>query len=352
MKKPRIILADPDPSYIAPLQLKFVQMFFNQIELEIITQRDYYESLFSTPQKADVLIVSEDFYDHSVRKHNIGKIFLLAEQPDQGGTGDLNVDRIFKYTSIKEIVNEIIGKSPAFAELGSLAKREPQIIVTYSAQGGVGKTTLSLGICGWLAKNFKKVLYINASRLQSFQYLLENRSVITSPDVYTKLSHPDVNLYRDIQHVIRKEQFSYLPAFRAALMSLGISYSVFEKLAVSAQKSGDYDFIIVDAESSFDEGAAGLLNVADKVIVVTDQSYSSVYATNVLVSNINGINNDKYIFICNNFTKENDNALISPDITPKFTVNDYVEHIYHMDKLKCADLAKESGIQKTAFLVM
>ena len=37
MAKPRIIIADTDISYIVPLQLKFVEDFFEKVELEIIT---------------------------------------------------------------------------------------------------------------------------------------------------------------------------------------------------------------------------------------------------------------------------------------------------------------------------
>ena len=80
MAKPRIIIADTDISYIIPLQLKFVEEFFEKVEIEIITDKEYYNQLFSTPQKADILIVSEELYDVSLQRHNIGNIFLMTEQ--------------------------------------------------------------------------------------------------------------------------------------------------------------------------------------------------------------------------------------------------------------------------------
>ena len=92
--------------------------------------------------------------------------------------------------------------------------------------------------------------------------------------------------------------------------------------------------------------------MADKVVVVIKQTLVSVLATNILVSNINGANTDKYIFICNDFDKEEDNALISPNLSLKFSVTDYVEHMNHYDSLRCEDYSKNAGIQRTAFLVM
>lgn len=352
MEKPRIIIADTDISYIIPLQLKFVEDFFEKVELEIITEEDYFETLFSTPQRADILIVSEELYSQAMQRHNISHIFVMNEQYEEEQTADLNVNHIFKYTSIKEIFNEITGKSADVLKIEKNGKQETQVVLFYSASGGTGKTTAAMGVSASLTKNYKRVLYINASRLQVFQHMLENHSAITAADVYAKLAAATDNIYLDIKHVIRKELFSYIPPFKAALMSLGLNYSIFEKIIISAKKSGEYDFIIVDADVSFDEDKATLLNISDKVVVVTKQTFAAVLATNILVSNINGASAEKYIFVCNDFNKEEDNALISPKLSLKFSVNDYIEHFAHYDQMKCSDLASDSGIQKTAFLVM
>ena len=54
MAKPRIIIADTDLNYIIPLQLKFVEEFFDLIDLELITDQDYFSKLFSMSQKASI----------------------------------------------------------------------------------------------------------------------------------------------------------------------------------------------------------------------------------------------------------------------------------------------------------
>ena len=352
MAKPRIIIADTDISYIIPLQLKFVEDFFEKIDLEIISEKEYFETLFSSPQRADILIISEELYNQSMQRHNISHIFVMNEQYEEEQTADLNVNHIFKYTSIKEIFNEITGKSADVLKIENNGKQETQIILFYSASGGTGKTTVAMGVSASLTKNYKRVLYINAAHLQAFQQMLENHSAITASDVYAKLSAATDSIYEDIKPVIRKELFSYLPPFKAALMSLGLPYSVFEKIIISAKKSGDYDFIVVDADITFDEEKAALLNIADKVIIVTKQSLASVIATNILVTNINGANTEKYAFVCNDFDKERDNALISPNVSAKFSVGEYIEHFRHYDNIKPDDLSKENSIQKAAFLIM
>ena len=216
MARPRIIIADTDNNYIFPLQLRFVEEFFEQVDLEIITDADFFNEMFATPQKADILIVSEELYDYSLQKHNIGNIFLMTEQYEEDQTDQLNLSRIFKYTSIKEIFNEITGKSSTTLKVDTSKKKEPQIVLVYSASGGVGKTTVALGMAACLTQNYKRVLYINASWLQTFQRMLENQVSISVNDVYAKLANPSENLYSEIKHVLRKELFTYLPPFKAS----------------------------------------------------------------------------------------------------------------------------------------
>lgn len=352
MSKPRIIIADTDISYIIPLQQKFIEEYFEKIDLEIISEPSYFEHFFASPQKADVLIVSEELYTPALQRHNIGSIFLMTEQYAENQMSEPNVNQIYKYTSIKEIFNAIIGKGAASLRVSNVATKETQIILVCSACGGVGKTTIALGISACLNKNYKRVLYINAARLQSFQTMLSNVSPITASDVYAKMASATDNVYSDIKHAIRNEGFSYVPPFRAALMSIGVQYSIFEKIAASAKRTGDYDYIVMDTDTVFDEDKARLMDIADKVIMVTKQNKASVYATNVLVSNINGANSDKYIFVCNDFDEDNTNVLISPDVVNKFAVADYVGHLSHYDQLKANDLANDNDIQKIAFLII
>lgn len=353
MAKPRIIIADTDFDYIIPLQLKFVEEFFEKIDLEIITDRAFFEQKFSVSQRADILVISEELYDRTIQRHNVSHIYLLTERYEEESTADLNVDRIFKYTSIKEIFNEIISKSGSALKLDQQKKQETQVVLVYSASGGTGKTTVAMGISASLTKNYKKVLYINAARLQTFQNMLENETPVTAVDVYAKLRSDNLEkIYEDIKHVLRKELFSYLPPFKTALMSLGLQYSVFGKIVKSAKRSGDFDFIVVDADVTFDEEKAELINMADRVVIVTNQSTAAVSATNILASNINGMNTDKYIFVCNDFDKMQSNALISPRSSLKFTVNDYVDHFNLYEQMSLEELAGESSIQRVAFLII
>lgn len=227
-----------------------------------------------------------------------------------------------------------------------------QIILITSASGGVGKTSVAFGLCRCLERNYKKTLYVNADRLQSFQWMLENGEPIRDASVYAGLSGNLGNVYRIVRHVIRKEGFSYLPPFKAALMSLGIPYRVFALLAEAARKEQEYDYIVIDADSVFDEEKAALMQLADKILIVTKQTEYAVKATNELIQNVNRNNSDKYIFLCNDFKKEEENALLLPTAAHRFTVSEYIEHLPAYEMKGSGLPVQTPGLQKAAFLIM
>lgn len=351
MSKPRVVIADTDINYIYPLQIKFAHDFYDEVELEIISSRDYFVSFFSAPQKIDVLIISDDLYNDVIRRHNIAHIFVMNEQYEDFGRNG-NVYQLYKYTSIKEIFSNIIQIASNVLKTKLAQSAEPQVIMFFSASGGVGKTTLSIGVASYLNKKFqKRVLYINADSLQSFQSILNDTTPINSSNVYTKLILNKGNIYNDVKYAIRTEGFSYLPPFKSALMSLGIDYSVYYQIIKETKESGDYDFIIVDCDINFDDKKAQLISEADKVFIITKQYYSSVIATNLLVSNISGAGTEKYIFICNDFVEQEENILINPEVTLNFSVNDYVEHFNDNRRIKPDFLVKQSSIQRLAHLL-
>lgn len=227
-----------------------------------------------------------------------------------------------------------------------------KIILITSASGGVGKTSVAFGLCRCLERNYKKTLYVNADRLQSFQWMMENSEPIRDASVYAGLSGNLGNVYRIVRHVIRKEGFSYLPPFKAALMSLGIPYRVFALLAEAARKEQEYDYIVIDADSVFDEEKAALMQLADKILIVTKQTEYAVKATNELIQNVNRNNSDKYIFLCNDFKKEEENALLLPTAAHRFTVSEYIEHLPAYEMKGSGLPVQTPGLQKAAFLIM
>ena len=158
MKKPVVVLADTDIKIITPLELRFLEEYDDKIDLQIITDREYFDEYFSTPKNVDVLVADEALYSSELQKQNISKMFVLTEEVGPDKTSDLIAERIQKYSSIKEIFNRIVSLSSSVFGSSFDPVKNTQVLLFYSAGGGAGKTTLALGVSYCLTQNLKKVL--------------------------------------------------------------------------------------------------------------------------------------------------------------------------------------------------
>ena len=352
MGKPRIVIADADETYIAPLQQKFIEAFFDKIDLEIITEEECFRSLFSAPQKMDILVVSEAFYSIELQRHNIENIFLMTEQSSDGQTSDLLVNKIFKYAkNVKEIFHEIIGSSSDSLCAKTEIKKQTQTILVTAASGGAGKTTIALGMAACLAQAHKRVLYIDAEFVQNFQFFLNNTTPISN-ELIPKFQVGNERLFADVQSHIRRELFEYLPPFRASISAYNISFGIFTYLAEQIKKTNVYDFIIIDTDSTFSDEKGDLIDHADKVFLVTRQDLYSVYKTNCMLGNINYSDSDKFLFLCNAFQTEYENTLLNAESHSAFMVNEYIHWIPECEKMHLDELAKVDGLQKIAYSLL
>lgn len=339
-------------SYIYPLQLKLVEDMFDKIELEIITDKTFFENFFNMPQKADVLIISEHLYSNVVQKHNIRNIFVLVETYEDLDAYPTNVTTIYKYTSMKEIFAVIFGKADGLFENELKSKNEPQLLLVTSAAGGMGKTTVAMGLAAALSKKYKKVLYLNSDYLQTFQWLLFNNAPITDNEVYMKLAQDKNTTYQSIKYLIRNEVFDYLPPFKNALLVLGLEHSIITEIALQAKASREYDYIIVDADSCYDLEKVKLIGAADKVFFILTQKHMAVHVTNQFITNIDINDKDKFIFVCNKYDNKKQNSIVSMADELSFIVNDYVENFEHYWDMKDEKFISSSGVQGIAFSVL
>lgn len=177
MKKPVIIIADSDKFYVEALIWKFVETWGNKIELNVITEQEYFQDFFSTLQEADTVLVSAEMYTQELHRHEISKIIVLREDTDlphpQPGILWMN-----KYANIKSIINEAMEECSVRNSQSENGNKDTRVIAVSSAIGGSGKTTISLGLALGLARQHKHVLYISTELSQSFRFFLKNKRTI------------------------------------------------------------------------------------------------------------------------------------------------------------------------------
>ena len=344
MPTPKIVLVDDNIRYVFLLQSRLGEHFQNAVNLEIITERYYYIKYFSEPRIIDLLIIDEKFYTREIQKHNIRKVLLLtdSENVEQDAAG--NVIRIYKYSNMRDIFNAIKSRNVGLFN-AEQSRKGTQIILVTSAAGGVGKTTVALGLGLALERDYKKVLYVDAESFQTFNGLIKSSEFLEGNDLI-ELSNDEVSDYLN-NHVCVNE-ISYLPAFRNPLLSVGLPLEVYRLFIESAKKSEEYDYIIVDSDSAFDEEKVKLMGIADKILFVTEQTEKSCYATNQMIRQISEVNDGKYLFICNRFVQSDKTQ--KHEMRAEYSISEFVE-LYPYGEVEMKTLPLLTGLQRISFLL-
>lgn len=347
MNKPIVVLADLDANYLIPLEDKLTEELYDQIELEIITSQDYFNSYFSTPRKIDTLIISSDLYSQDLLRHNVMDIFVLTEEHAETPASD-RITYIFKYSSTKEIFNQVLYKNKEMLDI-QLNHKETQVVVVTSAIGGSGKTVLSLALASCLSQMHKRVLYISTDIIQSFPFYLTNKACLPN-EIVRAFNEKDENLYRALKPYLRNESLFYLPAFSRDIMSLGMNNTIYNRIISAAKFSKEYDYIIMDTDANLDEAKAEIFQTADKVIVNVLQDAFSTYKTSYFVQNIDCRNSEKFIFVCNKFKRDSDNEYVASSLGQQFIITEYIDELPPYKVCSLDSFTELLGIKNLAYV--
>lgn len=355
MSKPLLVVAISDENYLFPLEIGLAERLYEAVDIEVISDPAYYEEFFTAPRNIDLLIVDEKFYNEELKRHNIKKTVLLSEDIDESNDGndtqvldDQQVIRVFKYLNLKVLMSSII---PGEWEGIKKSAGTTQVVVVVSAEGGVGCTTVALGICADLKQSLKRVLYVNVKAFQDFHYYLQNKSPLSIQGC-AKLRNPTPKVYMDMKAEIRQEFFSYLPPLSSARYSLGIAEKAYQSFIHAAQKSGEYDVVVVDIGNELTNDSLPILDMATKVLIITTQDETAAFKLSVMLHSVSCSDKDKFMFVCNKYNGGRENAFTSNEYSNVAKITEYVNCYDSKELADIRSLAKVDGLQKVAYTLM
>lgn len=345
MSKPlTIIIADTEATVVDAIELKFLETLRDNIMLEVITDPDYFNSFFSTPRTADILVVGEELYDESLLRHDIKhRVRVLTRNTDSVETTS-ELIKIYKYSTAKEIYAEIMR---GIIVSNSSEKQKSKLVLVYSPIGGSGKTTVALGIASALALvQMARVLYINAESMNTFGVFLDDPASLPS-EAYEQMRTDNSDIYGSLKQIFARDGgsgFTYLPPAANSLSSAGGNLSALYKLGSAARASGDFDYVIVDVDSAYTNAKGVLMSDADKVLLVYMQDKVSAYKMDKLQKNVSCSDTEKYVFVCNKYKPAKMNYFLSK----KFISTAEIEADKDFPEYKAFQLGKSEGIKKLA----
>lgn len=349
MGRQKIILADRDENYLVSLELKLYQELGTQADLEIITDEEYFEKYFSNLQSAELMFISAELYNSAMSRHNIKYMIVMEEEPNFINTDVENTFHIYKYMSLRDIYNKVMyicGKD--LQVTGTSGKT--QVLLVYSPIGECGKTTVALGLAACLEENYKKVLYIDAEYLQTFHHWIMTKTKLPVAGWFQQAENGR-NFFDVIKSYIQREEFDYLPPFVGALSALNVEYSVYEQIIQCVKKSREYDFIVVDTDCTFNKDKAALIQAADKVFLVYEQTEKGIVQMNALLENLDISDSEKFFLIRNKYSSSETAAKMEKfrggRAADGFIERGKINRLYQRE-----EIVRLKGIRELAYMVL
>lgn len=344
MSSAKIILADPDLHYLLKLQIRLMQGVSGDVEIESITDPDYFRTYFSVPRDAGCLIIFESMYSEELLKHNIDNIIILTESGEEEISPDGKIRKIEKYSSPNQIFNQI--KSTLTSRIIIDQTKDVDVLTFYSASGGLGKTTLSLSMAKHLAGKHYRVLYINTESIQSHSYYLEDDRPVTG-QIMMNLETSSSSVYGILKGSIRQEGFSYVPPLPSPLAFYGTGREIYNALIEDVCSSRDYDYVVVDTDSIFDNVISDILKQSTKVFFISNQEEAIVNTADRFLSDIDS-SSGRFVFIRNNYSGDEESKTEQLD---RVSVDQYVPHFDGMGRELLERISNSDSILKMALLI-
>ena len=311
MSKPMVVLADPDAAYLEPLEVRLFEDLGDHAEVESITDAAYLREFLEKPHDIEALVICEEWLGLGIDRQNANAVIVLTEDDDDGHTGRLDVDYLYKYSNLALVYGKLMSTSPRLRpdESGGKARQ----LLFYSPQGGSGKTTCALAVAACLREQYKRVLYVDAENLQTFGSLLKSAPE-ASQSMVRALRQMTGNPFENLREFVQSDLFDYLPPVRACLSTCGIDPDVYRRFALAACESGEYDYVVVDTDSSLDARKLALISSADVVVVPLMDDLQVSSKVGRLLASVDGGDRERYRFFWNRYKRREGQTPLPVDL--------------------------------------
>lgn len=343
---PHVVIADPSESYVLALEGKFLHELRDSIQLEVISDYAYFSEYLKSSVDADVMLVSENLYSDEIMRQAIQKVFILTETQKTGEEPPAGTSYIYKYTNQSTVFNQTMG---SYLRQGKrLSSSKGNLLVFYSPIGGSGKTTLAAGVAATLQNVGARVLLLSVEYLQGWGALFPDVLPATSSEAMG-LHRENGNPYEAAQALIRHAAVDVLAPMRSNIMSFGLGFGLFTRIADGAKNSGEYDYVIVDTDSALNQEKLELLAKADGIVVSVTDSGSAADKANAFLQSLDVGARERCVLVSNHTNDAGAASQASSAGLPAFGAT--VPYIPQIREMGAPDLVQVNAIQVLSYLV-
>ncbi|TQR44191.1 ParA family protein [Paenibacillus popilliae] len=326
MEKLSLVIGSSEQDYLEML-ISYVRQseFVSSISIKAFSNKEHLISYLNKPSLTHITLVEPDFIDEAEIRESWGMLIFLTNS--QFSKQSEAYPSVFKYQPIHLLISTVktlyLEQHEVIAEQ-SVGNGNAKVISFYSMVGGTGKTTAALNLSRELSLAGMKVMYINLEDISSLPvwfntkpghgfaeilyYVKSNKKQVIAKVNQHKKTDIDSGLvyiepitnHSEIEDITREDVISLIEVI---------------------VQSMDYDYVVLDCETSFHERIMGALECSHHILCFVLDDIQCIYKTEIGLSYMEASDPNKYShifskmhFILNKYTGTVSNEINFTDL--------------------------------------
>ncbi|MFZ0547632.1 MAG: response regulator [Candidatus Promineifilaceae bacterium] len=185
------------------------------------------------------------------------------------------IRRVYETRPVTPVVTAVAARESARRSGQSTAPaQEGKVIAVFSPKGGIGCTTIAVNLAVSMAdSNYNTVLVDGSLQFGDVAVMLNLKSSTTIVDLVERMSELDNDLVGSVVAAHGSGLKILLAPPRPEMAEL-VTEEHIKKLLQTLRQM--YDFVIIDTSSSLNDVNLAMLDIADRIVLVTQQNLPSL----------------------------------------------------------------------------
>lgn len=338
MKKIKLIVADHDAAFLQSFgEYVLSSDAQHQFDLKLCTSEESLGRYLESDEHFDLILLKPELYKQEQLQSFNGIILYLEEAKKNIETNQ----QLFKYQSITKLLSDMLSlyyEQNKSLDANNGTTGRTSIIGFYSATGGAGKTTLAANMSRQLAIMGKKIFYLNFEVLNSRELYFRSDEDKPSLEVFYYLKAKPHQLMSKVETLKKHDPLMNVDYFDWPTNPeemLEASKDEILKLIQAISATDQYDYILIDMDSSFQVLSQAAFAACDQLFWLLNNDMQSFHKTNELLKNLDqllgkghGVQ-EKIEYIVNRFTGH----VSEPFITYDFAIKGYLPYVQEWNPL-------------------
>ncbi|KAB3537228.1 AAA family ATPase [Alkaliphilus pronyensis] len=289
--KLKLAIVDTDLDYLNALENYLMNSFSQRFQVSFFTQPDYLlKELKKEDSKIDILLINSQLYCDTLSKKNIGIVILLIEELLT--TSLDNLPCVKKYQPGNQLMANLINiYVDAFPNqfLKPNKNGNTSVIGVYSPVGGSGKSTVAILTAYALAQEGKRVFYLNLENIPSICSFIDCTPSHNMSNLFYYLRNKKKNLLLKIEGIRQLDiglGVYYFPPIEKLTDLEEVTSEELIYLIKELKNSNQYDYIIIDFDSTYNRDKRNQMNVCDKLLLVLNQTTVTNVKASILIKEL------------------------------------------------------------------